>query len=138
MRISDWSSDVCSSDLSHLHPVPGGLELAGAAGDVLVHLLGVRAFPRAVTDHAADVGVGVAESIAELADRDHLLDHRIDQADVAGKTGGGLGDHVDQLGAGLVPQLEQVRVARFRSEEHTSELQSLIRISYAVFCLKKT
>src|SRR3546814_2151200 len=30
-----------------------------------------------------------------------------------------------------------VRLARFRSEEHTSELQSLMRISYAVFCLKK-
>src|SRR3546814_8612494 len=29
------------------------------------------------------------------------------------------------------------QIARFRSEEHTSELQSLMRISYAVFCLKK-
>src|SRR3546814_19439351 len=89
---------------SHLHPVPGGLELAGAAGDVLVHLLGVRAFPRAVPDHAADVGVGVAESLAELADRDHLPDHRTDQADVRGKTAGGPVDHVDNPGAGLVPQ----------------------------------
>src|SRR3546814_2411261 len=32
---------------------------------------------------------------------------------------------------------EKVRLARARSEEHTSELQSLMRISYAVFCLKK-
>src|SRR3546814_5895566 len=31
----------------------------------------------------------------------------------------------------------RVRVRRFRSEEHTSELQSIMRISYAVFCLKK-
>src|SRR3546814_3900950 len=36
-----------------------------------------------------------------------------------------------------IPGLEQARVKR-RSEEHTSELQSLMRISYAVFCLKKT
>src|SRR3546814_3651740 len=32
----------------------------------------------------------------------------------------------------------QLRPAKYRSEEHTSELQSLMRISYAVFCLKKT
>src|SRR3546814_3462057 len=32
---------------------------------------------------------------------------------------------------------EEAMVSRFRSEEHTSELQSLMRISYAVFCLKK-
>src|SRR3546814_2536128 len=40
------------------------------------------------------------------------------------------------LGAGLVPA-GRVRPGRQRSEEHTSELQSLMRISYAVFCLKK-
>src|SRR3546814_9724463 len=34
-------------------------------------------------------------------------------------------------------ELRQLREARVRSEEHTSELQSLMRISYAVFCLKK-
>src|SRR3546814_8576197 len=41
----------------------------------------------------------------------------------------------------LVPKRQQRKIARFgergRSEEHTSELQSLMRISYAVFCLKK-
>src|SRR3546814_10820618 len=36
-----------------------------------------------------------------------------------------------------LPLLDDARVAGFRSEEHTSELQSLMRISYAVFCLKK-
>src|SRR3546814_10012552 len=68
---------------------------------------------------------------------------------------GALGDSIGQLGQALVedPRL-QVLVNRFarrtfvgvasrygseivRSEEHTSELQSLMRISYAVFCLKK-
>src|SRR3546814_4428224 len=38
----------------------------------------------------------------------------------------------------VAPQLEGVKDELLRSEEHTSELQSLMRISYAVFCLKKT
>src|SRR3546814_20912614 len=37
----------------------------------------------------------------------------------------------------ILPSCENVRIMRTRSEEHTSELQSLMRISYAVFCLKK-
>src|SRR3546814_3623400 len=45
------------------------------------------------------------------------------------KAGGGLADHLARL--------EQAIVAAERSEGHTSELQSLMRISYAVFCLKK-
>src|SRR3546814_9596489 len=79
MRISDWISDVCSSDL-HEDAVVGA------------HFLGHR----------------VAERLA-----DGEFDHR-----------GAFGDR------GVVG-------ARGRSEEHTSELQSLMRISYAVFCLKK-
>src|SRR3546814_2906840 len=62
-------------------------------------------------------------------DRDQWIDQRCqgDQADTAG--GGNLGRGVARA----------ARLAAFsRSEEHTSELQSLMRISYAVFCLKKT
>src|SRR3546814_5566727 len=44
---------------------------------------------------------------------------------------GAIGRHVEEL-----PRLLEAR-DEFRSEEHTSELQSLMRISYAVFCLKK-
>src|SRR3546814_976295 len=47
----------------------------------------------------------------------------------------GVGRVADQPGIGLPD--EHQRIARARSEEHTSELQSLMRISYAVFCLKK-
>src|SRR3546814_2191755 len=39
--------------------------------------------------------------------------------------------------ARAIPDVEKIAAARIRSEEHTSELQSLMRISYAVFCLKK-
>src|SRR3546814_5569787 len=45
--------------------------------------------------------------------------------------------HVPHPIVGQQPQRPSVAVARRRSEEHTSELQSLMRISYAVFCLKK-
>src|SRR3546814_7249347 len=41
------------------------------------------------------------------------------------------------LSAGVLPLISRARSRRARSEEHTSELQSLMRISYAVFCLKK-
>src|SRR3546814_3395661 len=41
------------------------------------------------------------------------------------------------FGAGLPPPPQPPRLVSARSEEHTSELQSLMRISYAVFCLKK-
>src|SRR3546814_10902932 len=79
LRISDWSSDVCSSDL-----------ICVARTRLLVHA-----------------------SIAEA-----VLD-RVRQATAEAFT---IGDPLDMA---------------VRSEEHTSELQSLMRISYAVFCLKK-
>src|SRR3546814_7249310 len=91
MRISDWSSDVCSSDLAVARPLqraPRGLDLVEPG------------FDRVVTN------AGFAQRLAH--DPRHV--------------------------AGLAPALVAADV---RSEEHTSELQSLIRISYAVFCLEK-
>src|SRR3546814_3607306 len=46
-------------------------------------------------------------------------------------------DRIGEHAAAPEPQRVHRRPALFRSEEHTSELQSLMRISYAVFCLKK-
>src|SRR3546814_6238404 len=94
MRISDWSSDVCSSDLQCVE-----LGLLRPARQV------------AIQDQVADI-----QKIAVLR---KLVD-----------------------GIAAIQQLAlvaiDIRNARFaRSEEHTSELQSLMRISYAVFCLKK-
>src|SRR3546814_3011246 len=96
MRISDWSSDVCSSDL-HVH---------------------VRCLERALDD-AAEAG---------RAGRRHRGLAR----------GRGLEKQVlaDGVEARLVGEIGQLELAD-RSEEHTSELQSLMRISYAVFCLQK-
>src|SRR3546814_4083814 len=90
MRISDWSSDVCSSDLNS-----GGFARLRRAG----LLPAVK-----------------AASICGL--------------------------HVKRVGAPSQPPTSRAEGLRScepdsRSEEHTSELQSLMRISYAVFCLKK-
>src|SRR3546814_2480108 len=66
-----------------------------------------------------------------LRDRTEAGDHRL----VAGGRAGDLGtaDGEDRL-----PARRRAPVEQARSEEHTSELQSLMRISYSVFCLKKT
>src|SRR3546814_4802151 len=93
MRISDWSSDVCSSDLQ--------IGLSRGDGGVFLFERGPE-FARIAID---------AEG-AELR---------------APRAGGGIGRHI---GTAFVDHAD-------RSEEHTSELQSLMRNSYAVFCLKK-
>src|SRR3546814_9265889 len=92
MRISDWSSDVCSSDL------PSRSRATRCAGG---------RFGRCVRDarsHSA-----TTHSACVIAAR---------------------------KSAGPASAVRNLRIRR-RSEEHTSELQSLMRISYAVFCLKK-
>src|SRR3546814_1385994 len=107
MRISDWSSDVCSSDLRE-----GG---QAAVARRIAHLR--RALEQAgmQVEHVARIGLAprrAAQQQRHLAIGDGLLGQIV----------------IDDDGMGTV-------VAR--SEEHTSELQSLMRISYAVFCLKK-
>src|SRR3546814_5954253 len=106
MRISDWSSDVCSSDLVFESPVVGQLSRCASAA--------ARARQRGTR--------------AQLH-RHHNRSTSFPPRDA---------------------QRRRLRLRNFsrprpaprsrstgRSEEHTSELQSLMRISYAVFCLKK-
>src|SRR3546814_5728821 len=117
MRISDWSSDVCSSDLL---AAPVTLVTApGAIAAVFTNLLrnalyasvGAPVTVRLRADRliVEDQGPGIAAH-----DLPHVFQPRFRSRD--GGTGMGL---------------------YIRSEEHTSEFQSLMRISYAVFCLKK-
>src|SRR3546814_6816821 len=104
MRISDWSSDVCSSDLVLADVAREAREAAGRREQRRR-----RRFLQAVAERAVLLrhdGVAV--------DRRRLLRQ-----------------FVRGIGAA-----ERQDIGR-RSEEHTSELQSLMRISYAVFCLKK-
>src|SRR3546814_10591925 len=106
MRISDWSSDVCSSDL-----------LVGSA-------LGV-----ALDAH------GLSSIIVDPADPDHMLAPGFDGR--ASAVASASGRMLDALGVGAALAGKGCEIRHIRSEEHTSELQSLMRISYAVFCLKK-
>src|SRR3546814_7361284 len=101
MRISDWSSDVCSSDLIGAGRAARNLAIPLLAGQPDFEIIGARGREA----HVAGAQFHAAESEAEL-----------------GEQGFGARRHPLVLG---------------RSEEHTSELQSLMRISYAVFCLKK-
>src|SRR3546814_4127279 len=118
MRISDWSSDVCSSDLlqhpeepslGHSLPVKAGTDGSLPPiirADAPLHPArgpSVPATPYA-TDRAGCYDVLILQPEAESPDRS-------------------------------APNAAAVWL--LRSEEHTSELQSLMRISYAVFCLKK-
>src|SRR3546814_10410241 len=98
MRISDWSSDVCSSD-----------RFAGFEQHLFAH---AYAQQRLGAGGAHD---GFAQ--ARFVQGTHAIGH------------GALSGKHDTVG--------RVDVGGARSEEHTSELQSLMRISYAVFCLKK-
>src|SRR3546814_10211804 len=100
MRISDWSSDVCSSDLSRSQLQPEDIRHVSliVAPEYLANCRGCR------------------------------VRHNRPRA-------------CPELGRELVRQCHLYQPGKLRgsnrSEEHTSELQSLMRISYAVFCLKK-
>src|SRR3546814_9178871 len=96
MRISDWSSDVCSSDLSVVKAAISALIAPEKSSEIV--------FPQGTIRFNA-------EGLAAIA-----------------RTHGG-GWDIDLIADAYRQQM--------RSEEHTSELQSLMRISYAVFCLKK-
>src|SRR3546814_4986844 len=129
MRISDWSSDVCSSDL----PGPVRVRVMGAGGDqrrlraeeCLAQSVRIERLQQIVLD-AARHQIAIEANIVDAAGCDHdraRLAHLRQRVDV-----------IDRI-AGFRQIDDQHRGAR--SEEHTSELQSLMRISYAVFCLKK-
>src|SRR3546814_6084379 len=116
MRISDWSSDVCSSDL-HRSTAGRRLSLGCGAGHQGCDRQHARHDPR-----------GPAP-LRKVGHCDRLRAVFPDQE-----------THNDLARTLLAKTaFQQVRntVLGGRSEEHTSELQSLMRISYAVFCLKK-
>src|SRR3546814_6928195 len=120
MRISDWSSDVCSSDL----PIDGGGSPARLNG---LGRVATIAHPKVAHRVAVAPGIGVGRRLLRQIghDRKHILGNNgIDVAQV---------DDREMPALVAVPPGQE----KIRSEEHTSELQSLMRISYAVFCLKK-
>src|SRR3546814_2615517 len=112
MRISDWSSDVCSSDLLDAPFLVRILDTDAQVDQRIIvdRQIGVGAEPCGRL--GAVVHVAADQPVDTVAQREDILAIEHD------------------LPLGRVGE-------RVRSEEHTSELQSLMRISYAVFCLKK-
>src|SRR3546814_10466223 len=125
MRISDWSSDVCSSDLTGRHGIlERRFQHNASVDDLHRHLelvvqpdVPLAEFRPGRRDLLFPLrrGLlieGLIMNLRLLDPVEHIVEHRRKQVD---------GDDLGQ---------------RLRSEEHKSELQSLMRISYAVFCLK--
>src|SRR3546814_7554039 len=138
-RISDWSSDVCSSDLSSTATPNGNIRTNIAAAtlkglDITGTLQIVRPSPQQL---AFDLGATVLDSkITKFESANPVLvtlnlGHNLPAAPDA--SGHARLSHSITFGDAW--RLKSSVDAR--SEEHTSELQSLMRISYAVFCLKK-
>src|SRR3546814_5030776 len=128
MRISDWSSDVCSSDLALARPrgaAQGRVAAAARLGGSRQHDL---------DDDGGHAAQGRDDGGYRRARAGRQLRLRADAvAPPRGRCQSALG--VDLLAQRCDRQYRGGR--RRRSEEHTSELPSLMRISYAVFCLKK-
>src|SRR3546814_10132132 len=114
MRISDWSSDVCSSDLAwRRHDAVALIEDGARVPELLVdqgaadQFLDGQLQPHRLRDACDAAGIGLTLSLHEGYDHSYYF-----------------------ISTFMETQLR-------RSEEHTSEIQSLMRISYAVFCLTK-
>src|SRR3546814_6472316 len=142
MRISDWSSDVCSSDLDarmliaqrqkkmSFYMQSLGEEAIGTA-QMLALSPGDMCFPSYRQQNLLIVqDVPLVEMMCQLFsnDCDRLKGRQMPVMYSMRERG------FFSISGNLAPQFVQ---AVGRSEEHTSELQSLMRISYAVFCLKK-
>src|SRR3546814_1932032 len=112
MRISDWSSDVCSSDL-----------YGNGSCDQFLRRISVKRQSCIQQRARAVAGKGAHE---------HRLDSR------PAKDFQRMIERSNEIGSRVDKRPVKVKYycINFRSEEHTSELQSLMRISYAVFCLK--
>src|SRR3546814_5787188 len=103
MRISDWSSDVCSSDLLAVRMMDNAIDASR--------------FPLKQQAQEAQAKRRIGLGVTGLADALIMCRAR--------------------YGSSQSVALVESWMKAIRPEEHTSELQSLMRISYAVFCLKK-
>src|SRR3546814_6073612 len=135
MRISDWSSDVCSSDLEDQliyqvndEPRPRESEVLTTESAVDSELIGTAVFD--ATGEKSSMP-SWDELVRQHGDRVYRLAYRLsgDAQDAE--------DLTQDTFIRVFRSLSDYQPGTFeRSEEHTSELQSLMRISYAVFCLK--
>src|SRR3546814_8981085 len=134
MRISDWSSDVCSSDLQRcerqkIDPLGGCTTKAQRQKD---RRDDQREQDRKPAVHLADKLVPFHLSFLPFVSRSARAVRRVWSGSAASRPW----RHDRRVsGRGGSPSVPSADACR--SEEHTSELQSLMRISYAVFCLQK-
>src|SRR3546814_1564176 len=145
MRISDWSSDVCSSDLCRVKfPAAVAAQLRAS---------GLKSAKGGIVETAIIAGTMAVKRTHELIPFCHPLPidgvrigvdwhgERELRIECAVKTTHRTGVEMEALTGATVAALTVYDMCTalshaIRSEEHTSELQSLMRISYAVFCLK--
>src|SRR3546814_10686873 len=125
MRISDWSSDVCSSELQLLGKIRRlTLDGKAAPGNPMYDAGGVRAMTWS-TGLRNPYGLAFAP------------DGTLWETEMGPRGGDELNVILPGKNYGYPVVSNGDNYSGQRSEEHTSELQSLMRISYAVFCLKK-
>src|SRR3546814_10384037 len=155
MRISDWSSDVCSSDIFGAADVRGRyhqvqrdrVRCCDEVGDAPVRSVGYRS-NRAIAvqaeeghgsrEHARALVLALVEELARRRGHHGMDDGRVCAAEMVGRHHPAESGDERALRIGQEGRDPRERLFFLcRSEEHTSELQSLMRISYAVFCLKK-
>src|SRR3546814_2131429 len=135
MRISDWSSDVCSSDL-----VKRFLDERGVEATVVEMNGAVELAPRLqIATFICDI---VSTGATLEANGLRVVDSVLESEAVLIRTSKPLAPEKLEVCENLLRRIEGVLATKeskyiMRSEEHTSELQSLMRISYDVLCLKK-
>src|SRR3546814_10597887 len=116
MRISDWSSDVCSSDLD-------ADDALSAQGEAVANVAAARA-----ALEAAQIDLGFTRIVAPIGGR----------IGRSAFTPGALVTTGQAAPLATIQTLDPIYVDVARSEAHTSELQSIMRNSYTVFFLKNT
>src|SRR3546814_2556934 len=120
MRISDWSSDLCASDLVQKKNCPS----TGSGRTELLKAIEMTQ-PKVLISDKMD-----PKAAAIFRERGVQVD------EITGKTKDELIAIIGDYDGLAIRSATKVTPDVLRSEEHTSELQSLMRISYAVFCLK--
>src|SRR3546814_2660207 len=137
MRISDWSSDVCSADLLHRADESGVRRLAQrglVGGGDLCGRLGGGGNGKRKDANRQDDGADHGSFLSGVCGGSGSIG--ISAGGSGATNSSGLGKRSSGFRTSVSSSRDQ-SIASIRSEEHTSELQSLMRISYAVFCLKK-